>query len=143
MQLVIAARSSSRGSPTGPRGAPCPAVVTGAWTFMIVAGPRPGCRPHFPGGRIDPGNVRWNRVQLASSANYTPVRRMTAGADPPALLLSGRRQRVHATPARLPPTLTRRKRPAPTPSAAAGFPPAEREPLSPCTDVDDRACGWT
>ena len=30
--------------------------------FMIVAGPWPGYGPHFPGGRIDPGNVRWNRV---------------------------------------------------------------------------------
>jgi hypothetical protein len=46
---------------------------------MIVAGPWPDYGPHFPGGRIDPGNVRWNRVQLASPANYTPL----CGAWPP------------------------------------------------------------
>jgi hypothetical protein len=71
---------------------------------MIVAGPLatlPWRPDQTSGGRIDPGNVRWNRVQLASSANYTPVQRMAAGADPPALL-SGRCQRARDTPARLP-----------------------------------------
>ncbi len=28
----------------------------------------------FPVGRIDPGNVRWNRYDLASSVNYAPLR---------------------------------------------------------------------
>lgn len=70
------------------------------------------------------------------------TRRMTAGADPPALPFSGR-LRARCTPARLPWRSKRQERPGPTPSAAAGSPPAAREPLSPCTDGARRASGLT
>src|SRR6266542_3012550 len=92
---------------------------------------------------------RWGRVQLASSLNYAPTRRMATGADPPAVLPT-------FVPSRWPPparsprafaaVLSRiapGKRPGPTPSAAAGSPRARREPLSPGTDGDHPACGLT
>src|SRR5580704_15186505 len=99
--------------------------------------------PVKPGGRIDPGNIHWPMLTVASNAKRPPMRRAGRRGRPPQLLGMWPLADGATLSASHPDAANAGPRPCLIPSAAAGYPPEGRGPRSPGTGDDRRASGST